>query len=342
MANSGNDLDFSMLDDSLGGSTDNTSNIIPTVELEDHQIDPRYVRSSYSSSQLLHACPRKYQLKCLQAEKAGDASTSVTFAFGKTVGFGIAELVSGNTLHQTIFKMFLEWDVDFLAENVKQKKSFAHATNAIQMLASRLEDGELSEYVVATCAGKPAAELSFRIKFPGKHAIHTYRGYLDLVLQNIMTGEFTVMENKTNSGTWVNHYQYKNSSQATGYGVVLDQIEGDKSSYDVLYFVFMTKLLRYEEFSFPKNYHQRALWLRDRMWDVQTVERLFEQEGNYGIWPMNGENCTAFGRNCEYMDVCHLDTQNLMSKLKENQLQELDKEGNIREYDFELTLEDLL
>ena len=340
---SGNKLDFSMLDESLGGGDAGDSpELIPVIEIGEHQIDPRYTRSSYSTSLLLHACPRKFQLKCLQADKKEDASTNVTFAFGSTVGMGIAELVSGTSLEDTIFKMFCEWDVDFLAENEKQKKSFAHAVNAIQMLASRMEDGELSEYVVATYNGKPAAELSFRIKFPGRHATHTYRGYLDLVLQNIMTGEFTVMENKTNSGTWVNHYQYKNSSQATGYGVVLDQIEKDKSSYDVLYFVFMTRLMRYEDFSFPKNYHMRALWLRDRMWDVQTVERLFEQEGNYGIWPMNGESCTSFGRNCEYMDVCHLETANLMAKLRENQLEETDREGNLKQYDFELTLEELL
>lgn len=339
-----NELDFSMLDESLGGESADKreDNRIPVVQLEDGQIDPRYTRSSYSTSLLLHACPRKFQLKCLQAEKEEDASTNVTFAFGTVVGMGIAELVATRDLHKAIWEMFKAWDVDFLAENEKQKKSFAHAVNAIQMLHSALEDGELSEYVVAKYNGKPAAELSFRISLPGKYATHTYRGYLDLVLQNIMSGEFTVMENKTNSGTWVNHYQYKNSSQATGYGVVLDQIEGEKSAYDVLYYVYMTKLMRYEEFSFPKSYHQRALWLRDRMWDMQVVERLFEQEGNYGIWPMHGESCTQFGRNCEYMDVCHLATENLMAKLRENQLEELDKDGNPKEYDFELTLEDIL
>jgi len=336
--------DFSMLDESLGGPAtgENGSDRIPVVELSDDEIDPRYLRSSYSTSQLLHACPRKFQLKCLQAEKQDDAATNTTFAFGSTVGLGIAEYFYSRDLESTLFKMFLEWDVDFLAENEKQKKSFAHAVNAIQMFASRLEDGELSEYVVAEYNGKPAAELSFRIHFPGRYGTHTYRGYLDLVLQNIMTGEFVVMENKTSSGTWVNHYQYKNSSQATGYGVVLDKIEGDKSSYDVLYYVFMTKLLRFEDFSFPKNYHQRALWLRDRLWDVDTVERLFEQEGNYGIWPMHGESCVSFGRPCEYMDICHMDTGNLMAKLRENQLVEQDAEGNPKEYDFELDLEDLL
>jgi hypothetical protein len=336
------DLDFSMLDESLGGE-DKADNTIPIVQLEEGQIDPRYTRSSYSTSLLLHACPRKFQLKCLEAEKQDDLSTSITFAFGHAVGLGIAELFTNRNLTQTIFKMFAGWECDFFAENEKQKKSLAHAINAIQMLESMLEDGFMNEYIVAEFGGKPAAELGFRIKFPGRYATHTYRGYIDLVLQHIISGEFGVLENKTNSGTWVNHLQYKNSSQAVGYGVILDQLERNKSSYVVQYLVFMSKLNKYADFEFPKSYHSRALWLRDRLWDIQLVEMLFMQEGNYGIWPQHGESCTSFGRACEYMDVCGLDTRNLMSPLRENQLVERDRRtGEIVEYDFELTLEDLL
>lgn len=337
--------DFSMLDESLGGSSSpaSDSDKIPVVELSENEIDPRYLRSSYSTSQLLHACPRKFQLKCLQAERKIDEQTSITFAFGHTVGLGIAEIFATRDLPQTLFKMFLEWEVDFLADDPKRKKSFALAVHSIQKLYDLLEDGEFSEYVVATYNGKPAAELSFRIHFPGKYGTHTYRGYLDLVLQNIMSGEFAVLENKTNSGTWVNHYQYKNSSQALGYGVVLDKIEPDKSAYDVRYLIYMTKLDRWEDFSFVKNYHMRALWLRDRLWDVNIVETLFEHEGNYGIWPMHGESCVAFGKPCEYMDVCHLDTGNLMARLKEDQLVERDRStGEEATYDFEIPVEELL
>ena len=344
------DLDFSMLDESLGGeSSDTGSNLIPVVELSEDAIDPSYTRLSYSGLQDLHACPRYFQLKKLKAEQQEDKMASLTFAFGHAVGTAIADLVSGKSLEQTLFELFATWEVDFFEENPKQKKSIAHAVAAVQMLHAKMQDGFLSEYVVAKFKGEPAAELSFRVTMPSTFASakFTYRGYLDLVLQNIMTGEFTVLENKTSSGTWVNHYMYKNSAQALGYSVILDAIveamSGDViAAYDVLYLVFMTKLDRYEDFNFPKSYQQRALWLCDIMWDASLIEKLVREEGNYGIWPMHGESCYRFGRTCEYMDMCHMDTEYLMEPLRENQLEELDKEGNPTEYHIEYRIEELL
>lgn len=330
------DLDFSMLDKKLGEIAENGSDLIPIVELKPGQIDSRYLRSSYSSSQLLHACPRKFQLKCLQAKRADDASTSVTFAYGHAVGDGVAELMITRNLSAAIWKLFLSWDVEFLAENEKQKKSIAHAVLAIQMFHSSMQDGYLSEYEVAAYNNKPAAELSFRITIPGKYGAHTYRGYIDLVLRNIISGELGVLENKTSSGSWVNHYQYKNSAQALGYGVVLDEIDANNSSYEVMYNVYMTKLFRWEEFNFHKSFSQKAMWLRDIIYDVNQVETYVANEGNYGIWPLRGESCTNFGRVCEYMDICQLDTKNLMSPLRVTDLEET------KEYDVELDIGDLI
>ena len=316
---------------------------IPTVELLPDEIDPRYTRLSYSTEALLHSCPRKFQLKCLEAERAQDPSTSVTFAYGSTVGLGIAEFMISRDLEETLFKMFLEWDIDYLAENPKQKKSFPHALLAIEKFKAELEDGVLSEYEVAEYNGKLAAELSFRVSFPGELSTFTYRGYLDLVIRNIMTGQVGVMEVKTNSGTWVNHYMYKNSEQALGYSVILDKIEPGTPAYDVMYYIYMTKLTRYEQFHFPKSHQQRAHWLRDRMYYIGIIEKLVKEEGNYGNWPMASQGCVAYGRPCEYMDMCQLPTESLGAKLKENQLVERDrKTGEVAEYDFELTLKELL
>jgi hypothetical protein len=333
----------SVLDSSLGGGTeDNPEELIPLVQLPDGAIDPRYTRTSYSSSLLLHKCPRKYQLKCLMTEKKQGDETSLTFAFGSVVGYGIAELAIGTPVDEVIWNMFLQWDVDYDAENDKQRKSFPRAIFAIKMFQSLLKNGYLGEYEVATYNGKPAAELSFRVNIPGRYGVHTFRGYLDLVLRHEMSGMLAVAENKTNSGTWVNHYQYKNSAQALGYSVILDFIEGDKSAYEVLYNIYMTKLERYENFPFAKNFHMRALWIRDLLWDVDTVERLVDQEGNYGIWPMRGESCVDFGIPCEYMDVCHLETTHLMKPLRENHMTEVDREGNPVVYDFDIAVADLL
>lgn len=347
-----NETNMSLLDDFLGKSlsggsesdSESESNKIALVELQDGEIDPRYTRLSYSSCQTLHQCPRKFQLQKLMTEVNLDPETSLTFAFGHAVGLGIAELVSGTSLEETLFKMFLGWDVDYLAVNPKQQKSFPHAVHAIVMLNNLMADGYLGEYEVATYNGNPAAELSFCVSIPSAKSPtnFTMRGYLDLVLRHLISGEYGVLENKTSSSTWVNHYQYKNSAQALGYGVILDFIEKEKSSYEVLYNIYMTKLMRYENFPFIKNYHMRALWIRDLIWDVQTIETLVEQEGNYNIWPMRGESCTAFGKVCEYMDICQLETKNLMKPLTEAHYEDVSREGTKVEYDFNIDIGELL
>lgn len=316
--------------------------MIPVVNLEPGQVDPRFARLSYSGLQTLHSCPRKFQLEKQQAEKPEqDVSTSVTFAFGHAMGEGIQNyLVLRNSmdeeaaLNTAIWKMFLAWDADLLAENDKQKKSFFRAVAAILQFRELVQSGLLSdEYEVAVFEGKPACELSFRIDLGDGFF---FRGYVDLVLRNKVNGEYVILELKTSSANYVNHLAYKNSAQAIGYSVVLDTIAPGISAYSVLYLVYMTKLSRYEVFEFPKTFRQRVQWLQDLMWDKKQVVDMVAFYGNDGIWQVRGESCMNFGRPCDYMDMCGMETARLVAPLLESQLTE-DKE-----YQFNFTIQELI
>lgn len=312
---------------------------IPLVQLEEGQVDPRFTRHSYSGNLLFHSCPRKFQLKNLGAQKVEDNSSNVTFAFGHVVGDGIQNILVGLSWNQVVLKTFLGWHADLEASNEKQKKSFFSALYCLMQFKSLVDGGFLDEYEVAYFEGKPASELSFRIHFKDS----TFRGFVDLVLRHKITGELLVLELKTSSANYVQASNYKNSSQAIGYSVVLDKIEPDATSYGVLYLVYLTKLERFETFEFPKTYHQRALWLRDRMVDESNVLTLVKEEGNYGIWPMYGESCNSFGRDCEYMDICHLQTNNIMVPLNERHFLDIDRDtGEEATYQFEIQLSELL
>lgn len=318
--------------DFLDSQLEDDVNSSPVVQLEEGQIDPRYLRLSYSGSLEFHACPRSFQLQKLEAPRVVDYSENVTFAYGHAVGEGIQQYLITRDITKAIWAAFLFWDCDYADVNEKQKKSFPEAVAALLMFHELCTGGLLDDYEVVEFAGKLAAELSFRIKF-----LHTtYRGFIDLVLRHRITGELLILELKTSSATWVNHYNYKNSAQAIGYSVILDKIAPGTTSYSVLYLVQMTKLERFEVFEFPKTYHQRALWIKDRLWDEQVLVGMAQSYGNYGIWPTHGESCTRFGKTCQYMDSCHLSTENLMSPLRENQLVEE------KEYDFEFTVQELL
>lgn len=318
-----------------------TALMIPVVNLEPGQIDPRLQRLSYSSRLSLHACNRRFQLEKLQADKPEqDIKTSVTFAYGHAVGEGIQQyLIAASDDHPdpcsvAIWKMFLAWDCELWEENEKQKKSFLAAVAMILHFHEIVQDGfVIGEYEVAYFEGRPAAELSFRIDLGDGFS---YRGYVDLVLRHKVSGEFLILELKTSSANYINQNSYKNSAQAIGYSVILDKIAPGTSSYSVQYLVWLSKLFRFEAFSFPKTFRQRVQWLQHLIWDKKQISDMVAFYGNDGVWQTMGESCTDFGRDCDYMDMCSMETDRLTTPLTENQMVEN------KTYDFEFTIEELV
>lgn len=294
-------------------------------------IDYRIRQLSYSSLLTLHSCPRKFQLYRLrtQHKTAESLKTTITFAFGHVVGDGIQKVFQGLSEDEIIWDMFLGWHTELWNADEKACKSFPEAVLAIRKLLSLREQGFLSDYEIVEYEGKPACELSFRIGFPGSFS---YRGHVDAVLREKSTGKIVVLEVKTTgiSGV-VNPATYKNSAQAIGYSIVLDRIFPELSSYEVLYLVYHTKTRDYEPLPFTKNYLQRALWIRELLLDINVIE-MYEEAG---VYPMRGESCVSFGRDCEYLNTCALSTAYLTKPCTP---QDEDKV----EYSIELTLQDLL
>jgi hypothetical protein len=298
-------------------------------------MDIRLQHLSYSSLLTLHTCPRKFQLDKLNAEKESfdlDGSQSLTFAYGHAVGTGIQLLLQRTLMDEVIWQTFLNWNVDLALDNPKQKKSFYLAVIAL-MKFEGIAAAYLKDYDLVIHEGQPAVELSFSITLPDGFK---YRGFVDAVLRHRETGEVVVLECKTSSATNINAAQYKNSSQAVGYSVVLDVIAPDVSSYRVFYLPYKTKSGEYELFTFPKSYLQRALWIQELLLDVELV-KMYE---GVGIYPMRGESCFSFYRECEYYNTCTLSNQfmtKVMTAEEEERFQE--KEAT---YQIQLTLKDLI
>lgn len=312
----------------------------PSTE-EQTTIDPRIKNLSYSSLLTLHSCPRKYQLYKLGAaeleeETAGTLSSSITFAYGHVIGDGIQAILEGCTregINGYLWRAFLFWDVDLLHVNEKQNKSFWGAIHALDQFAAMREAGYLSGYSLATYEGKPAAELSFAIILPDGFI---YRGFVDAVLVHGATGEVLVLECKTTGSATVHPATYKNSAQAIGYSIVLDALFPDLSSYKVTYLVYQAKSETYQSLDFNKSYYQRALWIQELLLDIEVI-KLYEQSQ---IYPMRGESCYSFFRECEYYGTCTLSTERLSAPLAddyaEKAAQELDR------FQIKVSLQDLI
>ncbi len=298
-------------------------------------MDTRLKQLSYSSLLNLHACPRKWQLDRLQAprEESEDISSSVTFAYGHSVGQGIQSVMEGKSESQVLMDMFLIWEANLLAENPKQNKSFWESVIAVQKFMAMREQGYLSEWELVYIDGKPACELSFLIHLPDGFKL---RGFVDAVLKNILTGEIMVLELKTTSSYSINAATYKNSAQAIGYSIVLDNLFPDISSYEVLYLIYKSKSREYEQLPFTKSYFQRALWIRELLLDIEVI-KMYEEAG---IYPMRGESCYHFFRECEYIYTCMLGTDKLTDPLTQEQEEKI-LLGH-EDYQIHITIQDLI
>jgi hypothetical protein len=299
------------------------------------EIDKRILNLSYSSLLTLHECPRKFQLYRLNSkgEVTEDWNQSLTFAYGHCVGKGVQDIFENKTLEQIMWEAFINWEADLLHENPKQNKSFWGALQAIRQLYSARQSGFLEDYELVYWQDKPACELSFLIRLPTGFV---YRGFVDAVLRHRVTGKVVVLECKSTSAAKVNPAEYKNSAQAIGYSIVLDAIFPDLSSYEVLYLVYQTKSTEWTTIPFQKSYFQRALWIRELLLDVEVIS-LYEKSQ---IYPMRGESCYSFFRECEYLQHCTLSTTHLVDALTPAISQKIDDE--LSKFQIQITIDDLI
>lgn len=274
------------------------------INLGINEIDPRIKQLSYSSLLSLHACPRKFQLYKLRANAQITDTTgegSITFAFGHAVGLGI-QLALGNISYEKIlWGLFQHWPIDLEARDDKRNKNFYLAAAAIQKFQTQIQPTLFRDWELVYWNGKPAVELSFIIHLPNGFK---YRGFVDAVLRHKITGQVRVLETKTTVQTNINGAEYKNSAQAIGYSIVLDRLFPGISDYEVLYLVYKSKSQEYQPLLYNKSYLSRALWIQELLLDVQVIE-MYERNG---IYPMHGESCYSWYRECEYLHNCTLST----------------------------------
>lgn len=297
-------------------------------------IDPRLKRMSYSSDLLLHSCPRKYELYKLQSLEVGEDSEedSVTFSFGHLVGEGIQLILQNLPLEKVIWTLFIKWPHHLFLEDDKRQKSFFYGIFAIKKFLDLYQQGFFYEYELIYVDEKPATELSFIVYFPDGFVD---RGFVDAVLRHKPTGKITVLEVKTTSQR-TNAAMYKNSSQAIRYSIVLDHLFHDITAYDVMYLVYETKDQNYVPLKFSKSYLQRAQWIQSKLHDIEAIKRYAES----GVFPMYGESCFSYFRECKYLGICEMSTEHLTQKLTEQDIDIMKKEEET--FQIKVTLQELI
>lgn len=267
--------------------------------------------SSYSMQSVLHACPRKYQIKKLQAAVGlSDRIQSITFSFGHSVGAGVAEydkLIGTEASKETaldgaIWAAFLAWDSDLLEVETKGTyadgsgkptgKSFAMAVYALMKYETFVEEEtDLRDYESVKIEGTIAVDFEDG---------HWYSGHIDELLQNRYTGGFRVKENKTTGLRTVDPVMYANSDQALSYAVVVDMLGG--AEFEVMYTVYSSSAQQWFSFSFVKSSLKKAEWLQTQLLMHQQLDAYEELD----FFPKQGGACFDFMRRCEYFELCDM------------------------------------
>lgn len=255
-------------------------------------------RLSYSSLQDLNTCERYFQLEYAlynDSEREGKAD----FSFGHSFGEGVAHYL----VHQDQDAALLIAWLAYWPQLETDKKNQAKAINLLTVAFSKLDD-ILQDYEVVFFDGKPATELSFKMKIDDKFY---FAGHIDVVLQNKWSKKYVIFEVKT-TGLALHDLDplYKNSGQALGYSIAIDRIAGQElTSYGVLYFVGQlgkdySPTVRI--FEYPKTLLDRLNWFITLGLDVKRIKEMEE----LGVYPKRGAACLRYMRPCKHFGTCNL------------------------------------
>ncbi len=258
--------------------------------------------TSYSMLDVLHQCPRKFQLIKARAAAGGSGSNNVDFAFGHSVGSGVQAWLANRDMQSAIFNAMLAWRIGYDAAIPNKRKSITDATIAVQKYALFHEEtlGDWEVYVLPN--GKPAIELSFSVDFENgyKHYCH-----VDVILIDRVTGKLAIQENKTSGFKELEEAIYANSEQALSYAILVDMLNLD-TSYEVFYCVYSAPNREWQLMPFTKGVALKAEWLMDVRIDHAALTTYHEMN----FYPKRGASCFAYMRRCEFFGTCNL-TSNL-------------------------------
>jgi PD-(D/E)XK nuclease superfamily len=301
-----------------------------TSKKDYHQLKRYQNVTSYSLLLELHSCPRKLQLARHNAGKDSNPLDNIDFAFGHAVGAGVQSLFQTGNLQTALFNSFMAWNISFDARIQKSKKSIWEAAIAVEkflpVIVESLEEWELV-WIGNEDTLKPGIELAFSIDCNNGYK---HYGHIDVVLKNKVTGEVAVIELKTTGLKYAEEAVYANSSQATGYSIILDTIFPGISSYEVFHFIYSSSDREWTAMPFTKTVSHKSEWIKDLLLDHAMLDKYEELR----FYPKRGESCYNYFRRCEFFGSCNIVPDESLPRLDMSEAAEL--------VDFELNLADVI
>ncbi len=297
------------------------------------------IRLSTSSRDLFLECERKYQLVEL-LEGNERESHSAIFSFGHGWGDGVVEYLITGDLDAAVYRAWLSYWPHL--EDITSLRLEEWCVQGLRQAQHKL-DSIREVWEVAEFNGKPARELGFHIDINERFY---WQSAMDAVLRHKRDSYLGVFECK-HTFSYLDDItpMYKNSGQALGYSIVLDQIaQQPLASFPLHYFI--GQWIRGELPKVTIHHYQWRKTLLDRLnWfltlgvDVQRLQQLLDM----GLFPMRGHSCLKYNKPCQFFGTCNLrsndvwKTDEYFLKTKNAHIQEV--EANIQ---FRFKLDDIV
>lgn len=289
------------------------------------------IKLSYSKLETLNTCERKFQLDEL-LEGTSVREESEHLSFGSAYGVGVASYLVHQDQDKAIFDAYMAYWPIIESDKKNEELMISGLLRSFPKL-----DDLLLDYEVLLVDGKPATELTFKIKIDEEYF---FKGAIDVVLRHRYSGIHYVMDVKT-TGLQLFDLSplYENSGQTLGYSIAIDALVGEElTNYGVLYFVLQMGKTKGEAkvqvLTFDKTILDRLNWFLTLGMDVKRLKEMEEM----GVYPKRGSACLHYMRPCKYFGTCGLHSLDSPRKATED----LGYDGKPEKYDMVFDMDDLI
>lgn len=265
---------------------------------------------SHSSRQLLASCARKLEFRKFYECSRRDESLPADA--GSALHAGYQMWLDTKDKEASLWAMMSSYPIQWATTPTASRSLEACYATLVAMMNSHQLNGFELVRVNVNGELKPAVEVPFVINITDFDLYSdeltrvpvSYVGFIDLILYNILTDEYIVVDIKTTGRNMADMTPvYRFDDQCLPYALVIDRLIG-RPMTQLPYKIFSCFIDLFEPriklYDFTKNEAEIHDWTRGLWLDLQLIKTYYESQW----FPRKASACTAWNKTCQYFDFC--------------------------------------
>lgn len=276
---------------------------------------------SHSSLKVLNSCPRK-----LQFNKFYNAQLANTESLPANVGTALHAAMQNyyqfKDKERAIWALMHKYPYHFKESAMGGRSLYAAYAVLQQLMLADTGALELAYFKDAQGEDHPCVELCFQLDIvnfslsDSENVPVSYIGYIDLVMQNTLTGELLVYDIKTHRKNIEGlEVEYMFDEQCIPYALVVQhllnkQLTSLQVNYLACYIDTLAPLV--QTYPFMKTESDIKDWAQGFVKSLYDIKFYYT---NNWFPRRGGSSCTAYGNACKYASICQYRDDNIVQAL---------------------------